>query len=285
MDRFGSVSAAGLSSKNNAATILTSCSARKHGCTIGQTSALSFAGSGAMAGLSFAGSGAMGGKLRIPTAPAFPLRSIRDAKVLKLFAMTIREIDNTVNYVLLEAAILSSSFRCLPRPNKSLEVVIAGANAGHKPYCWKQEMFWVEGGCMERRRGRLVRDCLTHIFQTSKLGLIQMCRGRVLDGSSAVKAGFYSRCLWIVILFRGKGRLLQQYIESGVVVLLLCLAQELYMRAERVTLLQNFLKQCDEANQREYSKRFLHLSPLDLSKHAECDEATYDEIGVYLLSI
>ncbi|KAL3643771.1 hypothetical protein CASFOL_014586 [Castilleja foliolosa] len=279
MDRFGSVSAAGLSSKNNAATILTSCSARKHGCTIGQTSALSFAGSGSMAGLSFAGSGAMGGKLRIPTAPAFPLRSIRDAKVLKLFAMTIREIDNTVNYVLLEAAILSSSFRCLPRPNKSLEVVIAGADAGHKPYCWKQEMFWVEGGCMERRRGRLVRDCLTHIFQTSKLGLIQMCRGRVLDGSSAVKAGFYSRFMDSDPVQRLRQASTAGYIESGVVVLLLCLAQELYMRAERVTLLQNFLKQCDEANQREYSKRFLHLSPLDLSKHAECDEATYDEIG------
>nr|BAB82462.1 phytoene desaturase [Gentiana lutea] len=53
------------------------------------------------------------------------------------------ELDNTVNY--LEAAYLSSSFRSSPRPNKPLEVVIAGAglaglttakylaDAGHKP--------------------------------------------------------------------------------------------------------------------------------------------------------
>lgn len=35
------------------------------------------------------------------------------------------ELDNTVNF--LEAAYLSSSFRTAPRPNKPLEVVIAGA--------------------------------------------------------------------------------------------------------------------------------------------------------------
>ncbi|KAL3654716.1 hypothetical protein CASFOL_001451 [Castilleja foliolosa] len=40
------------------------------------------------------------------------------------------------------------------------------------------------------------------------------------------------------------------------------------LRAERFERLQNFLKQCDEAKQKEYSKRLLHLSPLDLSKHA-----------------
>ncbi|KAL3621535.1 hypothetical protein CASFOL_036447 [Castilleja foliolosa] len=40
------------------------------------------------------------------------------------------------------------------------------------------------------------------------------------------------------------------------------------LRAERFARLQNFLKQCDEAKQSEYSKRLLHLSPLDLSKHA-----------------
>ncbi|KAL3639677.1 hypothetical protein CASFOL_014645 [Castilleja foliolosa] len=134
MAHFGNVSAAGLSSKNNAATILTSRSARKHGCTIGQTS-----------GLSFACSGAMGGKLKIPAAPTFSLRSIRNTKVLKVFCIDYPrpEIENTVNY--LEAAFLSSSFRTSPRPNKPLEVVIAGAglaglstakylaDAGHKP--------------------------------------------------------------------------------------------------------------------------------------------------------
>ncbi|GFP78972.1 hypothetical protein PHJA_000040700 [Phtheirospermum japonicum] len=41
-----------------------------------------------------------------------------------------------------------------------------------------------------------------------------------------------------------------------------------HLRAERFARLQKFLKQCDEAKPREYSKRLLHLSPLDLSKHA-----------------
>lgn len=35
------------------------------------------------------------------------------------------ELDNTVNY--LEAAYFSSSFQTAPRPNKPLEIVIAGA--------------------------------------------------------------------------------------------------------------------------------------------------------------
>ncbi|KAL3655455.1 hypothetical protein CASFOL_001241 [Castilleja foliolosa] len=134
MAQFGNVSAAGLSSQNNSATILTSRLAKKHGCAIGQTG-----------GLSFAGSGAMGGKLRIPVAPAFSLRSIRGTKVLKVVCIDYPrpDIENTTNY--LEAAFLSSSFRTSPRPNKPLEVVIAGAglaglstakylaDAGHKP--------------------------------------------------------------------------------------------------------------------------------------------------------
>ncbi|KAL3619803.1 hypothetical protein CASFOL_034715 [Castilleja foliolosa] len=41
-----------------------------------------------------------------------------------------------------------------------------------------------------------------------------------------------------------------------------------HLREERFARLQNFLKHCDETKQKEYSKRLLHLSPLDLSKHA-----------------
>ncbi|KAL3618181.1 hypothetical protein CASFOL_038502 [Castilleja foliolosa] len=134
MAQFGNVSVADLSSQNNTATILTSRLARKHDCTIGQTS-----------GFSFAGNDAMGCKLRIPSAHAFLSRSIRGSNVLKVVCIDYPrpEIENTVNY--LEAAFLSSSFRTSPRPNKPLEVVIAGAglaglstakylaDAGHKP--------------------------------------------------------------------------------------------------------------------------------------------------------
>ncbi|KAL3643178.1 hypothetical protein CASFOL_013993 [Castilleja foliolosa] len=116
-----------------------------------------------------------------------------------------------------------------------------------------------------------------------KLGASRSDLNIEIKGSEEVELGFDNGVVDDIFFASGydiRGHVVAQYIESGVVVLLLCLAQELYMRAERVALLQNFLKQCDEANQREYSKRFLHLSPLDLSKHAECDEATYDEIGV-----
>ncbi|KAK4434122.1 hypothetical protein Salat_0574900 [Sesamum alatum] len=40
------------------------------------------------------------------------------------------------------------------------------------------------------------------------------------------------------------------------------------LRTERFIRLQKFLKQCDEANQREYTQVLLHLSPAELSKHA-----------------
>ncbi|KAL0322838.1 UNVERIFIED_CONTAM: hypothetical protein Sangu_1903100 [Sesamum angustifolium] len=40
------------------------------------------------------------------------------------------------------------------------------------------------------------------------------------------------------------------------------------LRTERFIRLQKFLKQCDEANQREYTQMLLHLSPSELSKHA-----------------
>ncbi|KAL0432780.1 UNVERIFIED_CONTAM: hypothetical protein Slati_2612300 [Sesamum latifolium] len=40
------------------------------------------------------------------------------------------------------------------------------------------------------------------------------------------------------------------------------------LRTERFIRLQKFLKQCDEANQREYTQMLLHLSPAELSKHA-----------------
>lgn len=37
---------------------------------------------------------------------------------------------------------------------------------------------------------------------------------------------------------------------------------------ERFISLQKFLKQCDEANQRDYTQMLMHLSPSELSKHA-----------------
>ncbi|EYU36565.1 hypothetical protein MIMGU_mgv1a010636mg [Erythranthe guttata] len=40
------------------------------------------------------------------------------------------------------------------------------------------------------------------------------------------------------------------------------------IRTDRFIRLQKFLKQCDEANQREYTQMLLRLSPSDLSKHA-----------------
>ncbi|CAI9758026.1 unnamed protein product [Fraxinus pennsylvanica] len=40
------------------------------------------------------------------------------------------------------------------------------------------------------------------------------------------------------------------------------------LRTERFIRLQNFLRQCDEANQMDRIQMLLHLSPLELSKHA-----------------
>lgn len=123
MSQFGHVSAVNLSGQYNMPNVC-----------IGQ-----------MNGLSFAVSDAMGRKLRIPAAQAFGTRSNRNALPLKVVCIDYPrpELDNTVNY--LEAAFLSSTFRNSPRPNKPLEVVIAGAglaglstakylaDAGHKP--------------------------------------------------------------------------------------------------------------------------------------------------------
>ncbi|KAL6537365.1 hypothetical protein OROMI_025899 [Orobanche minor] len=134
MALFGHVSAVSLSSQNNTSGYLSSHSVRKHVFTAGQ-----------MSGFSFSGSDAMGQKLWIPAARAFSERSKRDRSVLKVVCIDYPrpELENTVNY--LEAAYLSSSFRTSPRPNKPLEVVIAGAglaglstakylaDAGHKP--------------------------------------------------------------------------------------------------------------------------------------------------------
>ncbi|KAL6563348.1 hypothetical protein OROHE_005935 [Orobanche hederae] len=134
MALFGHVSAVSLSSQSSTSGYLSSHSVRKHVFTAGQ-----------MSGFSFAGSDAMGQKLWIPAARAFSERSKRDRSVLKVVCIDYPrpELENTVNY--LEAAYLSSSFRTSPRPNKSLEVVIAGAglaglstakylaDAGHKP--------------------------------------------------------------------------------------------------------------------------------------------------------
>ncbi|KAJ7957970.1 Integral membrane protein hemolysin-III-like [Quillaja saponaria] len=39
-------------------------------------------------------------------------------------------------------------------------------------------------------------------------------------------------------------------------------------RAERLIRLQRLLKQCDESDHREYIQMLLHLSPIELSKHA-----------------
>ncbi|KAL7100340.1 hypothetical protein ACP275_09G140600 [Erythranthe tilingii] len=100
---------------------------------------------GQMNGLSFAVGEAMGHKLRIPSANSVTTKYRRNTSPLKVVCIDYPrpELDNTVNY--LEAALLSSSFRNSPRPNKPLEVVIAGAglaglttakylaDAGHKP--------------------------------------------------------------------------------------------------------------------------------------------------------
>ncbi|KAL8466463.1 hypothetical protein ACS0TY_035518 [Phlomoides rotata] len=123
MSQFGHVSAVNLSGQYNMPNV-----------SIGQMNCLSFAVSDAM-----------GHKLRVPTAQAFGTRSNRNALPLKVVCIDYPrpELDNTVNF--LEAAYLSSSFRNSPRPNKPLEVVIAGAglaglstakylaDAGHKP--------------------------------------------------------------------------------------------------------------------------------------------------------
>ncbi|GER45071.1 phytoene desaturase [Striga asiatica] len=114
MAQFGHVSAVSLSNQNNTASILSRHSARRHG-------------------LSFAGSNSFGHKLRISDARAFLSRSKRKLSVLKVVCIDYPrpELDNTINF--LEAAYLSTSFLSSPRPEKPLEVVIAGADAGHKP--------------------------------------------------------------------------------------------------------------------------------------------------------
>ncbi|KAK6128085.1 hypothetical protein DH2020_038168 [Rehmannia glutinosa] len=141
MAQFGHVSAVSLNSQNSTANVWSLQSARRHGCTASRCGSTV----GQTGGLSFTGSDAMGHKLRIPAARAFTTRSNRDASVLKVVCIDYPrpELENTVNY--LEAAYLSSSFRTSPRPNKSLQVVIAGAglaglstakylaDAGHKP--------------------------------------------------------------------------------------------------------------------------------------------------------
>nr|ALE33745.1 phytoene desaturase 1 [Erythranthe lewisii] len=100
---------------------------------------------GQMNGLSFAVGEAMGHQLKIPSANAVTTKYRKGASPLKVVCIDYPrpELDNTVNY--LEAALLSSSFRNTSRPNKPLEVVIAGAglaglttakylaDAGHKP--------------------------------------------------------------------------------------------------------------------------------------------------------
>ncbi|KAK4479212.1 hypothetical protein RD792_014723 [Penstemon davidsonii] len=134
MSQFGHVSAVNLSIQNNMSNIWSSESLQRQCCNVRQ-----------MNGLSSASSDAMGHKLRIPAAHASTTRSSRNTSPLKVVCIDYPrpEIDNTVNY--LEAASLSSTFRNYPRPNKPLEIVIAGAglaglstakylaDAGHKP--------------------------------------------------------------------------------------------------------------------------------------------------------
>nr|ALE33746.1 phytoene desaturase 2 [Erythranthe lewisii] len=141
MAQFGHVSAVGLSSQNTVANIWSSPSARKRSCTVRRCDRISNESNG----LSFAGCDAMGRKLRLPVAHALTSRSNKDALVLKVVCIDYPrpELESTVNY--LEAAYSSSLFRSSPRPNKPLEVVIAGAglaglsaakylaDAGHKP--------------------------------------------------------------------------------------------------------------------------------------------------------
>ncbi|KAL0341776.1 UNVERIFIED_CONTAM: 15-cis-phytoene desaturase, chloroplastic/chromoplastic [Sesamum calycinum] len=128
------VSAVNTSRQYSGSSVYSSHYAWRNGCTIRQTN-----------GLSFAVSDAMGQKLMIRSPHAFATRSNRAAVPLKVVCIDYPrpELENTVNY--LEAAYLSSSFRNSPRPNKPLEVVIAGAglaglstakylaDAGHKP--------------------------------------------------------------------------------------------------------------------------------------------------------
>nr|AHV90407.1 phytoene desaturase protein [Sesamum indicum] len=134
MSQFGQVSAINTSRQYSGSSVYSSHYAWRKDCTIGQTN-----------GLSFAVSDAMGQKLRVRSPHAFATRSNRAAVPLKVVCIDYPrpELENTVNY--LEAASLSSSFRNSPRPNKPLEVVIAGAglaglstakylaDAGHKP--------------------------------------------------------------------------------------------------------------------------------------------------------
>ncbi|KAL0354409.1 UNVERIFIED_CONTAM: 15-cis-phytoene desaturase, chloroplastic/chromoplastic [Sesamum radiatum] len=134
MSQFGQVSAVNTSRQYSASSVYSPYCAWRNGCTVGQIN-----------GLSFAVSDAMGQKLRIRSPHAFATRSSRAAVPLKVVCIDYPrpELENTVNY--LEAAYLSSSFRNSPRPNKPLEVVIAGAglaglstakylaDAGHKP--------------------------------------------------------------------------------------------------------------------------------------------------------
>ncbi|XP_073064580.1 15-cis-phytoene desaturase, chloroplastic/chromoplastic [Primulina eburnea] len=134
MAQFGHVSAVNLSGQNTIVNKWSTQSSWRCGCKVGQLNSISFAGSDAM-----------GHKLRIPVARTLTRTFNWDAIRLKVVCIDYPrpELENTVNY--LEAAYLSSSFRNSPRPNKPLEVVIAGAglaglstakylaDAGHKP--------------------------------------------------------------------------------------------------------------------------------------------------------
>lgn len=95
--------------------------------------------------LAFGDSAAMGRSLRIPNSHAIAMRPRKDVFPLQVVCVDYPrpELDNTVNF--LEAAYLSSFFRSSSRPNKPLDVVIAGAglaglstakylaDAGHRP--------------------------------------------------------------------------------------------------------------------------------------------------------
>ncbi|XP_058078495.1 15-cis-phytoene desaturase, chloroplastic/chromoplastic [Magnolia sinica] len=95
--------------------------------------------------LAFRGSASMDHRLRTPTPWLMRTRPRQEVSRLKVVCMDYPrpELDNTVNF--LEAAYLSSTFRTSARPNKPLQVVIAGAglaglstakylaDAGHQP--------------------------------------------------------------------------------------------------------------------------------------------------------
>lgn len=133
MAQFGHVSAVNLSGQNTIVNKWSTRSSCRRGCKIGQLNSISFSGSDATSH-----------KLRIPAVHTLT-RSHRETIPLKVVCIDYPrpELENTVNY--LEAACLSSSFHNSPRPNKPLEVVIAGAglaglstakylaDAGHKP--------------------------------------------------------------------------------------------------------------------------------------------------------